>query len=265
MRIISEKRGLHWVAYSMVYGLDLVRFLAAQQRPVSIGEIVEGTGIARATAYRAVDELIKAGYMSAIGSPRRFSATWRVAQLGLLMLSNNHVREVALSNVLGLAAASGQLAFVSFVEGNETVFTDSAEVTGERVVVRSTGSRLPALTTSTGRAILAVTRSSEVEAIIAMGVPQATPFTKTLPEDVRAELECTRIAGFAVSDNEAIVGTVSIAAAVRNSIGDPVAAVGLSIRNQTGAEVAQRYGDLVQNWARKASTEMGYRTSTTIA
>ena len=93
------------MAYSTVYGLELISFLAQQSKPASIREIIESTGIARATTYRALDELTKAGYVSVLGNPRRYAPTWRVGQLGIAMLANNHVREVTLSNVFGLAAA----------------------------------------------------------------------------------------------------------------------------------------------------------------
>ncbi len=253
------------MAYSTVYGLDIIRFLAEQPAPVAMKDIVESTGIARATTYRAVEELTRAGYVQASGNPKKFRPTWKVAQLGLLMLSHNRTREVALSNILGLSAASGQLAFVSFLEGNETVFTDSAEVIGERISIHSTGTRLPTLTTASGRAILSHCAPAHVEALIEMGIPRATPLTKTNRDEMLLELECSRDRGFGLSDNEAISGTVSIASAVWDGPGEPSAAVGLSIHNQAGPEVVQRYGDMVRGWARKASTELGHRPLTPIA
>ena len=56
------------MAYSTLCGLELIRFLAEQAQPASIRDIIDATGIARATTYRTVDELSRAGWIVASGT-----------------------------------------------------------------------------------------------------------------------------------------------------------------------------------------------------
>ena len=88
------------MAYSTLSGLDLIRFLADQSEPVSIREIIDATGIARATTYRTVDELTRAGWIVASGTPKRFSASWQVAGLGLRFLGLTYTNINLLASVI---------------------------------------------------------------------------------------------------------------------------------------------------------------------
>ena len=247
------------MAYSTLCGLELIRFLAEQAEPASIRDIIDATGIARATTYRTVDELSRAGWIVAAGTPKKYSASWQVAGLGMRLLAHNHTREIALSNVIGLATETGQSAFLSFQEGSETVFSDGVEVVGGRILLRSIYMRLPILSTASGKAMLSHRPAAELEALMSRGIPRATHATQTDPEAVRDDIERSRMRGYGVSDREAVFDTISIAAAIRNSSGLALAAVGLSLHNLTAEEVIGRYAESVQAWARKASIELGYR------
>lgn len=241
------------MAYSTLCGLELIRFLAEQGEPTSIRDIIDATGIARATTYRTVDELTRAGWIVASGTPKKYSASWQVAGLGMRLLAHNHTREIAMSNVIGLAAETGQSAFLSFQEGAETVFTDGVEVVGGRIIIRSVYSRLPISSTASGKAILSHRPAEELEALFKLGIPRATDATRTEPNEVREEIDRSRLRGYGLSDREAVGDIISIASAVRNGGGLALAAMGLSLRSLSAEEVVGRYSESVQAWADRKS------------
>ena len=49
---------------SALRGLEVLTFLAHRSRPATINDVAVGIGMSRATAYRIVDDLVKAGWLS---------------------------------------------------------------------------------------------------------------------------------------------------------------------------------------------------------
>lgn len=252
------------LAYGTLCGLEVVRYLAGESSPATSRQISAATGISRATIYRTLKELVDAGWLVAEGSPRRFVASWRVAGLGLGMLMHNHVREVALRSLLDLAAETNKLVFLSFLDGAETVSTDSVQVVGGRTMPSTAYTRMSALIASAGRAILSQLPEVETERLIAKGVPQIVEAAPGGADHVRLEIRRAREMGFGVCDGEAVPAQVQISAAVLDSSGHPVAAIGVTDARGR-AQMEAEYGNVVIQWARRASIELGYRAMPTIA
>lgn len=247
------------MAYGTLCGLEVVRYLAGEGAPATSRQISAATGISRATIYRTLNELVDAGWLVAEGSPRRFAPSWQVAGLGLGMLVHNHVREVVLRSLLDLAAETNKPVFLSFPDGAETVTTDGVQVVGGRTMPSTAYMRAPILIASAGRAILAHRPEEEVERLIAAGVPHIVDTAPGGPEHVRREIGRARQMGFGVCEGEVTPNYVQISAAVLDSEGRPVATIGIT-DSKPRAQIEAEFSNMVVQWARRASIELGYRT-----
>ncbi len=248
------------MTFATLCGLEVIRYLAREGAPATGRQISDATGVSKATIYRTLNELVGAGWLHEEGSPRRFWPSWEVTSLGLDLLSQNHVREVALRSLIDLAAESGRPAILAFLHCAETIHTDSVEVVGGRTMPATMHHRAPVLLSSAGRTILSHLPEAETERLIAAGVPRLVPQAPGGSDYVRLAIQNARRTGFGVCDGEVAAEFVSISAALLDGGGRPVGAIGISSplpRNQVEAE----YSDVVCQWARRASIELGYRGS----
>lgn len=106
------------------------------------------------------------------------------------------------------------------------------------------GSRLPAYCASMGRVLLAALPDAEARAILEASDLQAnTPFTKTEPDALLAELSRVRGQGYALIDQELELGLRSIAVPLENARGRIVAAlnIGAPAAHAEAEEMVARY------------------------
>ncbi len=91
------------------------------------------------------------------------------------------------------------------------------------------GTRAVAYRTALGKAMLAHLSAERRNAVIESLVFQAfTPKTITSPEWFRAELEKIRKRGYAIDDEESVLGVRCLAAPVLNAEQEPIAALSIS-------------------------------------
>jgi DNA-binding IclR family transcriptional regulator len=128
----------------------------------------------------------------------------------------------------------------------------------------SVGTRLPAFCTAPGRVLLAAKNVEERDAIILKSdLKRRTDTTETSPMRLRAIIAQVRQQGYALSDQEAFVGDISVAAPVRDERGRTIAAVNIAVpypRWQID-RVNQELKPFVIEIADKISFAMGWRGS----
>jgi DNA-binding IclR family transcriptional regulator len=162
----------------MPVSLDILWFLANAPEPVTLAEIVSGTGLSRTTVDRTLARLCEAGWVSQEGRPKRFTAGMRVAMMGMAVLRLNRVRELALRYARELAQSVRYSVGIGFYDHGDVVFTDLVELRGEHLVDDILGGSLPASKWASGNILLAYQPEEEIER-----VARSTP-PGDLPSDV---------------------------------------------------------------------------------
>jgi len=118
-----------------------------------------------------------------------------------------------------------ETAGLSVLEGDEVLYLDHVE-TDNAVQIRDwTGERVPIHMVPSGMVMLAHQPPSRIDAYIAAGLATSTDHTLTTAPQLKQRLEFVRTHGFAWAIDEFQVGITSIAAPVRNRIGEVIAAI----------------------------------------
>jgi PcaR/PcaU/PobR family beta-ketoadipate pathway transcriptional regulator len=224
------------VARSDSYGIQSVsRALAImelfdERRPyLSTTEIAELTGLNRATAYRFCQTLLSLGYLEEV-APRRFRPGLKAVSLARAALSSRELPDLAQPYLRDLRDTTGETVNMALLDGMEVVYVSrllSHHLLALRLFV---GSRLPVYASSLGRAMLAFLPDNELETILDGIAFQA--FTRHTIADRRrllAELHRVRVRGYAINDQELVLGIRGIAAPIFGVGGRPIAAINLSI------------------------------------
>ncbi|MFF7448428.1 MULTISPECIES: IclR family transcriptional regulator C-terminal domain-containing protein [unclassified Streptomyces] len=211
---------------SLARGLTVLTAFGEGRASLTLTEVAKATGLARATARRALITYEHLGLVTA--TPHRtFTLTPRVLSLGFPPLSRTSLPQIATPHLAELAARiheSASLAVLTApgVSGHEIQYT--ARVATQRVmsVNLAVGTRLPAYATSMGRVLLAGLPAAQRE----FGeLRPLTSHTVTDPEALTRALDEVRAQGYALVDEELEEGLRSIAVPVRDRSGTVVAAL----------------------------------------
>lgn len=212
---------------SLDRGLAVLRAFDRDRASLTLADAARATGLTRATARRLLHTLVAIGYVSTDG--KRFELTPKVLDLGYAYVSSLHVSEIAHPYMENLSAQVHESVSAAVLDGGEIVYV--ARVNTQRIMTISLaiGSRLPALWTSMGRAILSGLSDDELDEFLEnANIHPPTPRSLTDRPSLRAEIIAVRAQGFALLDQELEEGVRSVAAPLRDRNGRVLAAMNLS-------------------------------------
>ncbi|MFC8512755.1 IclR family transcriptional regulator C-terminal domain-containing protein [Streptomyces sp. NPDC057257] len=209
---------------SLARGLTVLTAFGEGRAALTLTEVAQATGLARATARRALITYEHLGLVRA--RDRVFEPTPRVLSLGFPPLSRTSVAEIAAPHMAELAEAVHESTSLSVLSGTDIQYTARVATSRVMSVNITVGTRLPAYATSMGRVMLADLPESERE----LGPLRAlTRATITDPAALTAVLASVRSQGYALVDEELEEGLRSIAVPVRDRTGRVVAALNVAM------------------------------------
>ena len=194
---------------------------------MTVSDVAKETGLTRAAARRYLHTLTACGYAEFDG--KRFQLTSRVLRLGHAYISSVQLPQIAQPIVEELGHKTDESIAFSVLDGAESLTIASS--TPRRIVGIFTrvGTHLPALSTATGRVVLASRSDDEIEKRLRSdGIKKLTPKTKTSHDDIWEEIRRIRRLGYAVNDEEIEVGLRVIAVPVRRPGGEVIASICVS-------------------------------------
>jgi IclR family pca regulon transcriptional regulator len=191
---------------------------------LTLTEVAQATGLARATARRALITLEHLGYVTT--HDRVFRLTPRVLGLGFPPLSRTTLAGIADPHLTELSQRLHDSVSLAVLAGDKIQYTGRVATSRVMSVNITVGTRLPAYATSLGRVMLADLPEPRLSELLPL-----TPHTLTDPEKLRAELDHVRETGYALVDEELEEGLRSIAVPVRERGGRVVAAVNVAMHS----------------------------------
>ncbi|KUL34138.1 IclR family transcriptional regulator domain-containing protein [Streptomyces regalis] len=216
---------------SLARGLTVLTAFGEGRAELTLTDVARATGLARATARRALITYEYLGLVRQSGN-RGFTLTPRVLSLGYPPLSRTSLSQIAAPHLAELADRVHESASLAVLtpSGEEIQYTARAATHRVMSVNITVGTRLPAYATSLGRVLLADTPAGERQLAAALGeLHPLTPRTITDPSALATVLEDIRKRGYALVDEELEEGLRSVAVPVRDRTGRVVAAVNVAM------------------------------------
>ena len=216
--------------------LHLLLALARQGGPAPAATLARELGLPRSTTYHLLAELVAAGFVVHLPEERRYGLGVSAFELGTGYLRQEPLGRLARPVLGRLVDAVGYTAHLAVLHGREVLYVVEERAPGRPPLVTDVGVRLPAQLTASGRAVLADLPRANVRALFPDSAafvdrrgtgPRSLSALRRLLADVRRD-------GFAGEDGEVTPGFASVAAAVHDHAGWPVA----------GAAVTFESGDL---------------------
>jgi IclR family pca regulon transcriptional regulator len=216
---------------TLARGIDVIRAFDRDRPSMSLSEISEHTGLARAVVRRLLLTLEYLGYVGHRG--RQFFLTPRILDLGYRYLASLALPELALPYMQSLADLVGESCSMSVLDGRDIVYVQRVGVRKVMTVALGVGARLPAFCSSMGRVHLAGLDDAEMaESLKGRRFPAITPHTVTDRAMLERIIRRVRLEGFAYVEQEMELGLCSVAVPVKDGGGATMAAInfGMSFR-----------------------------------
>lgn len=213
--------------------LRVLRYLAGQPDPVTLDRLAQAVGLPRSTAYHLVNAMVAEAFVVHLRDEHRYGLGVAAFEVGSGYIRQEPLQRIARRPLAGLVDAVGQSAHLAVLHGRDVLYVLEERAPGRPPLVTDVGVRLPAHLTASGRAILAALPASQVRALY----PDRSAFVDrhgtgpASPSALRALLSETRQRGYAVETGEVTPGFASIASAVLDHNGHPVAGVAVTYRS----------------------------------
>lgn len=199
-----------------------------RQMPLSV--IANRAELDRSAAQRVVHTLETLGYLRRVNDTRDYAPTVKLLQFGYNYLRGNELVAKAAPYLLDLSRTVGETVNMHELDGGDIVYVTrfpGRHLINVHIMV---GTRLPAVLTASGTAILSRCSPDLVEHIL--GRADLKPLTTQSvvdPAQLRKRIKTARERGYAIITNETVLGDISVAACVTDEHGRAVAGISISV------------------------------------
>ncbi|MBB6628294.1 IclR family transcriptional regulator [Nocardioides sp. KIGAM211] len=210
--------------------LRVLRFLASQPDPVPLDRILRACDLPRSTAYHLLAAMVAEGFVVHLPDEHRYGLGVAAFEVGSGYSRQEPLQRIARRPLAQLVDRAGQTAHLAVLHGRDVLYVLEERAPGRPPLVTDVGVRLPAHLTASGRAVLALLPGPQVRALYpgpAAFVDRHGVGPSSLSA-LRRVLSETRQRGYATEDGEVTPGLASVAAAVVDHNGHPVAGVAIT-------------------------------------
>jgi IclR family acetate operon transcriptional repressor len=209
--------------------LTMLEELASAAWPgIGVGDLGRRLGLHRTTQSRFLATLARRGYVEPIQGTDRYRVGLKALELASAPLRGLPLREIGAPILEQLNRSTRETVHIVVLDGGEVVTIDRLEAERPITLRSDIGSRRPAYCSAAGKAMLAHRPETEVDELLARGMPARTATTITTPLRLKAQLQEIRMRGYALDDEENVEGVRCAAAPVFELTGRLAGAVSLA-------------------------------------
>lgn len=244
--------------------LAILRALAKAGSPMPAAAIAQRVGIPRSSTYHLLTAMQESGFVIHFSEDERWGLGVGAFELGSAYLRHDPLERLArpilarlVRDTEGFISAVAQL---GILHGTETLYLAKELPTRPVTIVTEVGVRLPAHLTASGRAILSKLDQAQLRATYSSGqafVDRTGLGPKSFRELTRL-LQAEAAQGFSIENGFITEGYSSVAAAVKNHLDMPVAALALTFRSEDASdEIIERLAKLLMAGSAELSRRLG--------
>lgn len=229
-------------------------------RELGVAEVAREHGIPKSTAFRVLSTLRRTGHLQQDPATGRYRLGLKLLDLGQRVAAGLDLRRVARPTMYALAQRSRSTVFLAMLADATVINVEQAESPEPVRLVADDAllGRLPH-TIGTGKVLLAhLPPAARATVVARLEMVRLTPHTTVDRDRLLADLELVRERGYAVNDQEQVIGIRGVAAPVRDHRGQVVAALSIAAPAVwLTQEAIPRYAEWVMAAADEISGNLG--------
>ncbi|HQU68670.1 MAG TPA: helix-turn-helix domain-containing protein [Albidovulum sp.] len=215
---------------AVIRAFQLLDCFSPQASALTLTDLHRASGFGISMVQRLTDTLLAAGYLRRDKVSKTFSLGTRVLDLVHGYQSRTAVLKFIWPRLVALRRQTGLRTSFCVLDGSDILYllhVQGASRSNYRTAF--VGRRLPALSTSGGRALLSRLGTPELDRFFArFPIRPITPFTVIDPSVVRREIMAAAVEGIAYTDQQSIMDEVNVAIAIEVGSEPPVGAIVVS-------------------------------------
>lgn len=184
---------------ALARGLQLLECFRSSQRFLSMQDLVDRTGLPKATVSRLLHTLLAQGYLEYSQVQERYYLGTALLSLGFSTLGSMGIRQIARPFMRELADQSSASVGIGARDRHTMVYVENCASAPNQNFRLSTGSRVPLSTSALGRAYYCGLDDLAREALLASLAERDASDIRSLRESLDAGLKCYEQHGFCVS------------------------------------------------------------------
>lgn len=192
-----------------------------------MSQIAERAALDAGTTFRMVKTLVMLGYLTQIEGKKRYRLGLKVLDLGLNAIGRMDLHALARPILRSLVGPINEAASIAVIDGADAVYVERVQLgLGRLGVTQRIGSRIPAYCTAVGHAILAhMVVEQRMRVLNLRERVKLTPNTPVSIPEIEERLARVRQLGYALSDQDTVLGVRVLAAPILDPDSQPWAAV----------------------------------------
>jgi IclR family transcriptional regulator, pca regulon regulatory protein len=216
---------------ALARGLRIIQAFRRDRRQLTLSDIARLVDLPRASVRRTLHTLVHLGFAETDG--RLFRLTPRILTLASAYLAANAVSDILQPALERLAAEVDEACSAAVLDGDDVIMIAHAAPNRVLNLSAQIGFRLPALSSSLGRVLLAALEPGEFEhRLTHADLQKLTPMTIVDRAQLRLTIRKVREDGYSLVDQEAELGFRSISVALRRLDGRVIASLNIGAHSR---------------------------------
>lgn len=217
-------------APAAAHALAVLQLLARHAEPMPAASIARELDLPRSSTYHLLSVLRDAGFVSHLGEDRRWGLGVAAFELGSAYSRQAPLQRISRPALTRLVDATTHNAHLVVLHGRDVLYVIEERAQGRPSLVTDVGVRLPAQLTASGLAVLAALPTQQVRVLY----PSREEFVQRHGKGpasltaLQSELAQVRRRGYAVEQDSITTGFASVAVAVLDHNGHPVAGIAVT-------------------------------------
>ncbi|MBN9660704.1 MAG: IclR family transcriptional regulator [Acidobacteria bacterium] len=223
---VSDTDSSKSMVMSLAKGFRVLEVFDAREPELTLSQIAARAELDPGTTYRLAKTLVMLGYLLP-AEGKRYRLGLKVLDLGFNAFGQMDLNTIARPILRSLMGPINEAASIAVLDGPELVYVERLQMPlGRLGISQRVGARVPAFCTAIGHAILAYLPLEErLQILNAKPRTKMTPNTPVTIPEIESRLQKVRELGYAVSDQDTVIGVRVIAAPIFDPDDRPWAAI----------------------------------------
>ncbi|TWG79043.1 IclR family transcriptional regulator [Cupriavidus gilardii J11] len=239
--------------------IDVLEAVGASPDGLSQTQLTDQLSLPRTTIYRLLATLVARGMLRRDPARKVYRLGFRCFEMARQAYTMPDLVAAAANEMRGLRDLTGETCYLATLDGLEVISLERCDGAHSERSAATLGQRKPLHCTSQGKAILSAMNGAARDAIVRdLTLKPLTPLTITDRRRLNAELNITAARGYAIDDEEIVLGVRCVGAPIVDSQGAVRGAISVAgPAYRLTRERLELLGPEIAEAARRVGAELG--------